>query len=63
MSEEEQPRRVRRNRALQLVRELGRYAMENKKWWLAPIVVVSVLLIALVVVGSTPLAPFIYSVF
>ncbi|CAN5251870.1 hypothetical protein BH09MYX1_BH09MYX1_12890 [soil metagenome] len=54
---------ARRNHGLRLVRELGRYAMENKKWWLAPIVVVSVLLIALVVVGNTPLAPFIYSVF
>lgn len=54
---------ARQNHGLRLVRELGRYAMDNKKWWLAPIVIVSVLLIALVVVGNTPLAPFIYSVF
>ena len=54
---------ARQNQGLRLVRELGRYAMNNKKWWLAPIVIVSVLLIALVVAGNTPLAPFIYTVF
>jgi hypothetical protein len=37
--------------------------MVNKKWWLLPIMIVSVLLVALVVVAQTPLAPFIYSMF
>jgi hypothetical protein len=56
-------RMARRSPAARIARDLVRYAMENKKWWLLPIVLVSLLLVALVVVGNTPLAPFIYTLF
>jgi hypothetical protein len=54
---------ARKSPAARIARDLVRYAMENKKWWLLPIVAVSLLLVVLVVVGNTPLAPFIYTLF
>ena len=54
---------ARTNQTLRVVRDLVRYAMENKKWWLLPVIVVSLLLVLLVAAGNTPLAPFIYTVF
>ena len=54
---------ARRSPAARIARDLVRYAMDNKKWWLLPIVLVSLLLVELVVVGNTPLAPFIYTLF
>lgn len=54
---------ARRSPAARIAKDLVRYAMENKKWWLLPIVLVSLVLVALVVVGNTPLAPFIYTLF
>jgi hypothetical protein len=35
----------------------------NKKWWLAPILVVLVILGGLVIIGGTAAAPFIYTLF
>lgn len=52
-----------RNHALQLVKDLFGFAMANKKWWLLPMLAVSVLLVALVVLSATPVAPFIYTLF
>lgn len=57
------PGMARRSPAAHIARDLLRYAMDNKKWWLLPIVLVSLLLVALVVAGNTPLAPFIYTLF
>ena len=54
---------ARRSPAARIARDLVRYAMQNKKWWLLPIMLVSLLLVALVVIGNTPLAPFIYTLF
>jgi Family of unknown function (DUF5989) len=54
---------ARRNHALRIARDLARFAVENKKWWLVPMLVVSLLLVVLVVLSATPLAPFIYTVF
>jgi hypothetical protein len=54
---------ARTNHGVRIAKDLVRYAMDNKKWWLLPIIVVSLLLITLVVAGNTPLAPFIYTVF
>ena len=54
---------ARRNHGLRVARELARFALENKKWWLVPMLVVSLGLVALVVLSTTPLAPFIYSAF
>ncbi len=46
-----------------LPRELWDFIKTNKKWWLLPILVVFLLLGLLVVLSSTGLAPFIYTLF
>lgn len=40
--------------------EFVRFLRHNKKWWLAPIVVVLLALGALIYLAGTPAAPFIY---
>jgi hypothetical protein len=45
------------------VRELWDFLRSNKKWWLAPIIIVLVLLGALIMIGGTAAAPFIYTLF
>lgn len=46
-----------------LLRDLFAFMRQNKKWWLVPIVVVLVLMGALIILGGTGAAPFIYSFF
>jgi uncharacterized membrane protein YjdF len=47
-----------------VVSEIWQYMMSNKKYWLAPIVLVLVVVgILLAVAGSSALAPFIYTLF
>ncbi len=46
-----------------LMRELVDLLSENKKWWLAPIIVAVLLLGLLVLLGGTAAAPFIYTLF
>jgi hypothetical protein len=47
-----------------ILREFWSFLRVRKKYWLAPIVLILVLLGALVVsVSGTPLAPFIYALF
>ena len=46
-----------------LLSEFVEYLMENKKWWMIPIIVMVVLLGALLFFASTPAAPFIYTLF
>ena len=46
-----------------LAREFFDFLMDNKKWWLAPIVVSILLLGALVFFGGSAAAPFIYTLF
>lgn len=43
--------------------EFWGFLRQNKKWWLTPILIVLFLLIALVIISQTPLAPFIYPFF
>jgi hypothetical protein len=43
--------------------DLFQFLVENKKWWLIPIVVVLGFFGVLVVLGSTGAAPFIYTLF
>jgi hypothetical protein len=45
------------------VRELWDFLRSNKKWWLAPIILVLVVLGALIMIGGTAAAPFIYTLF
>ena len=46
-----------------LAREFYDFLRDNKKWWLAPIIVALLLLGALVMLGGTAAAPFIYTLF
>ncbi|NND99623.1 MAG: hypothetical protein HKN47_20085 [Pirellulaceae bacterium] len=46
-----------------IVREFTEFLLNNKKWWLAPILVIMVLLVGLVFLSASPAAPFIYSLF
>lgn len=46
-----------------IVAEFWLFLKHNKKWWLLPIIVVLLLLGALVLLGGTAIAPFIYPLF
>ncbi len=46
-----------------LLRETWAWLRHNKKWWLIPIVFMLLLVGALVILSSTALAPFIYTLF
>jgi hypothetical protein len=46
-----------------LLRELWRFLMSNKKWWLIPMLVVFLLVGLLLVLGGSGAAPFIYTLF
>ncbi len=49
---------------MESLKELLAFLMERKKWWLAPILLVLVLLgLLLVFSGGTAVAPFIYTIF
>ena len=52
-----------RNHSLKILRDLVGFAMANKQWWLLPMLAVTLLLVALVVLSSTPAAPFVYTIF
>lgn len=46
-----------------LAGEFVQFLRENKKWWLTPIILSVLLLGALVVLGGSAAAPFIYTLF
>lgn len=46
-----------------VVVELMVFLTHNKKWWLTPIVIMLLLVGALVMLGGTAAAPFIYTLF
>ena len=49
---------------LAIVKEFGSFLVQRKKWWLAPIVVLLVLLgVLIVLTEGSALAPFIYTIF
>jgi Family of unknown function (DUF5989) len=43
--------------------EFAHFLMDNKKWWMIPILVVLGLIGALLIAGGTGVAPFIYTLF
>jgi len=46
------------------IKDLFRFLMENRKWWLVPVVLVLLVLGALIVFSSgSAVAPFIYTIF
>ena len=46
-----------------LVKELGLMLMHNKKWWMTPIILALLLFGALIILGGSSYAPFIYTLF
>ncbi len=46
-----------------IVREFIDFLKYNKKWWLTPIMIVTLLLIGAAVLLPSPVTPFIYSLF
>ena len=46
-----------------LIHEFWDFLKHNKKWWLTPIILVLLLLGALLILGGTVAAPFIYTLF
>ena len=51
------------DRSSNVISELWAFMALNKKWWLTPIVLMLLLLGALIVLGGTGAAPFIYTLF
>ncbi|MCQ2117157.1 MAG: DUF5989 family protein [Bacteroidales bacterium] len=48
---------------MRFLRDIFRYLIERKKWWLAPLLFL-LLLVGLIIIASTSaIAPFIYSLF
>ena len=45
------------------VADLAQFLVQNRKWWLTPIVVVLTLVSVLLILGGTSAAPFIYTLF
>jgi len=43
--------------------ELLGFVLQNKKWWLTPIIIVLILVGFLAVLGGSGVAPFIYTLF
>jgi hypothetical protein len=50
-------------RPVTLVQEFVQFIVENKKWWMIPILLSFALIGLLVVLSSTGAAPFIYTLF
>jgi hypothetical protein len=49
---------------MELLQDLWAYLRQNKKWWLAPVIFVLLLIgVLLVIGGSSAIAPFIYTLF
>jgi hypothetical protein len=46
-----------------IVREFGDFLLNNKKWWLTPIILVLLLFGLLIVLSGSGAAPFIYTLF
>jgi hypothetical protein len=46
-----------------IIGELWEFMRHNKKWWLAPIIVVLLAFGALIMLAGTAAAPFIYTLF
>lgn len=46
-----------------LIREFWSFLMQNKKWWLLPMVLILAAFAALIFLSSTAVAPFVYTLF
>ncbi len=50
-------------REMGMLREIWKLLSQHRKRWLAPLILFLLLLAAFVVLGATPVAPFIYALF
>ena len=46
-----------------LIKEFYAFLRTNKKWWLVPIIVALLIALLVVLIGGSPLAPFLYPLF
>lgn len=46
-----------------LIADFTAFLRDNKKWWLIPILLALMMLAGLILLGGSPLAPFIYPLF
>jgi hypothetical protein len=63
MADKEDLKELARERRQSLLAEFLQFLGENKKWWLLPILLVVLILGALVFLGGSGAAPFIYTLF
>jgi hypothetical protein len=54
---------VKEEKEMGFVSELLLMLKHNKKWWLTPIILILILFGALIIMGSSSYAPFIYTLF
>lgn len=48
---------------MDFLKDLWNYLKERKKWWLAPLIIIFIVIGVLLILGGTSLAPFIYTLF
>ena len=48
---------------MEFLKDLWAYLKVRKKWWLVPLIIILLLIGLLLMLGSTALAPFIYTLF
>lgn len=46
-----------------ILREFAGFLLQNKKWWLLPMLLVLLALAGLIFLGGTAVAPFVYTLF
>ena len=63
MNQRETLQEVAKQPAPNVVSEFFAFLLQNKKWWLLPVLIVMALLTMLMIISSTPAAPFIYTLF
>ena len=54
---------ARRHHGLRIARDLLRFALENKRWWLIPAFVACLVRVGVVALSASPLGPFVYTLF
>ena len=48
---------------MEFIKEVVRFLIERKKWWLAPILVLLLIIGLIIIFANSAIAPFIYTLF
>ena len=48
---------------MEFIKELIRFLIERKKWWLAPILILLLIIGMIIIFANSAIAPFIYTLF